>query len=129
MRTRPPEYDALGRVTRITYPDSGEVVTYAYDATALKSVNSNLPITADGKTSHAYFSDYNALCQAAGEGRLRKRCLDGHTYDPTTQRLDTLKTTAPALSNPSLQDMKYLYDKVGNVTSLTDLRYPGTRYL
>ena len=44
------------------------------------------------------------------------------TYDPLTLRLSTLRTSGPS---GMLQDFSYQFDKVGNVTELTDRVYTG----
>jgi len=106
-------YDTLGRITSITYPDN-EVVTYTYDTNSglLESVSS-------------YISDitYNA------QGQIRAIQYGNSTQTTYTynndQRLQRILTQN---QSGDLQDLNYDFDKVGNLTQLTDNIRSNIRY-
>ncbi|MFZ2602695.1 MAG: RHS repeat-associated core domain-containing protein, partial [Candidatus Omnitrophota bacterium] len=110
------EYDILNRLTKLTYPD-GEAVQYTYDSNSglLEKV-----FTVDGGLSTVdYINDttYNAKGQIKiiqyGNGTQTD-----YTYGQDL-RLSRILTRSPA--NPqTLQDLNYLFDKNGNVATLTD---------
>lgn len=58
----------------------------------------------------------------------KSQAITSYAYDPLTFRLTNLKTTRPAGSNgpsllfadPSVQDLRYTYDPVGNITRIED---------
>jgi YD repeat-containing protein len=98
-------YDAAGRVVRQVYPD-GEVVTTAYNVRGLVTRT----VGAD-----VYLADavYNALGrplrQNWGNGRITT-----YAYHPQNARLVQLQVSG------NLLDLRYGYDRVGNITAITD---------
>jgi YD repeat-containing protein len=104
-------YDAMDRVTALTYP-GGEVVSYTYNPQALlKTVGSyvtNLTYNARGQTTRIDFGNnvntqYTYWGDTAGE--------------PASFRLKALLTLNGA---QSLQNLSYRYDNIGNVLAVTD---------
>jgi len=111
------DYDPLGRVITMTYPDS-EVVTYSYDAGGMVS-------EVQGKrngvtTTYASGITYNELGQrllvSFGNG-----VSTSNFYYPDTKRLENVDSSSTQLSPPLVfQKMTYTYDLVGNVTALAN---------
>jgi len=111
------EYDILDRLTKLTYPD-GEAVNYAYDS------NSGLLETVQGMSPQGtvpYVKDisYNAK----GQIKLIKygnNTQTDYTYGQDL-RLSRIYTQglSPQGTVPA-QDLNYIFDKNGNVTTLTD---------
>ena len=101
-------YDALGRVTSLTYPDTS-TVTQTYNGPQLQSVQ-------EGPTTYARYSGFNALGQP-DKLTLGNGVVTDYTYDAQNFRLKTLKTVNGATV---LQDLGYTFDDGGNVTTLTD---------
>ncbi|MDR4504178.1 MAG: hypothetical protein MRK01_05195 [Candidatus Scalindua sp.] len=102
------EYDSMDRVTSLTYPD-GAYGNYKYnDRGLLESV----PGVIDSY-------DYNP----AGQNKvLELACGTKTTYDYDQRlRLSGLKTTRNS-DGLTLQDLKYTYDGVSNITNITDGR-------
>ena len=94
-------YDAMGRITAIAYPNN-EIVNYAYD----NSGNiANIPGYVTGV-------DYNAVWQMTNI-YLANGLVRSLTYDPRNNRLTEIQT-------PSIQDLTYLYDAKGNITTIND---------
>jgi RHS repeat-associated protein len=105
------EYDSLDRLTTLTYPDA-EVVNYAYDA------NSGLLEKVYSSTTE-YIKDlaYNA------KGQIREIDCGNNTKTTYTYgqdlRLSRILTTNDQRLT-TLQDLNYIFDKNGNLTTLTD---------
>jgi len=104
-------YDALDRLTNVTYPD-GEVVNYTYNKVAgIETVYSNF----EGlTTNHVTNVNYNALGQMTYI-EYDNGTYTNYTYDALTTRLTNLKT-----NGGSLQDLTYTFDNVGNVSRIED---------
>jgi RHS repeat-associated protein len=98
-------YDAAGRVVRQVYPD-GEVVTTAYNLRGL-------PTAVVGQSPYLTGAAYNALGrplrQNWGNGRVT-----AYAYHPQSARLTQLTVSG------NLLDLRYGYDRVGNITAITD---------
>jgi YD repeat-containing protein len=98
-------YDAAGRVVRQVYPD-GEVVTTAYNLRGL-------PTAVVGQSPYLTGATYNALGrplqQNWGNGRVT-----AYAYHPQSARLTQLTVSG------NLLDLRYGYDRVGNITAITD---------
>jgi RHS repeat-associated protein len=110
-------YDALNRPVAMTAPD-GSVIRPRYnDANLLERIDVSLKAS-DDFTTYVRRIDYNARGQrtfiAYGNGA---RSLS--TYDPLTFRLTHLETTR-ASDGAVLQDLKYAYDPVGNISAIAD---------
>ncbi len=125
-------YDALNRVTAVTAPD-GSVYRPTYnEANLLEAVGVNLRGAA-ASTPFVTNIDYDAKGQreliAYGNG-----ARTWYEYDQLTFRLTRLRTTRPAGLNglaPQLftdaavvQDLRYTYDPVGNITRIEDAALP-----
>ncbi|MFJ7215540.1 SpvB/TcaC N-terminal domain-containing protein [Amycolatopsis sp. NPDC098790] len=117
-------YDSWNRVLETTYPD-GEELTYGYDTggqvTRLTGVK--------GSSSYTYLArlDYDEfgqkVLQETGSG-----VRTTYGYNDTDRRLATLKSAQP--DGTAFQNLAYGYDKVGNVTALTnDVAVPGAKEL
>jgi len=98
-------YDAAGRVVRQVYPD-GEVVTTAYNLRGL-------PTAVVGQSPYLTGATYNALGrplqQNWGNGRVT-----AYAYHLQSARLTQLTVSG------NLLDLRYGYDRVGNITAITD---------
>lgn len=99
-------YDSMDRLVSFTYPDNS-IVTYQYNAMnqleAIPGYVSDIDYEATGMKSR--FAYANGI-----EGSYR--------YD-TRQRLEGLKSVR---GGTTLQDLSYGYDKVNNITAITDGR-------
>lgn len=116
------ETDALGRITKQTAPD-GSIITPSYNEAGLLNAET---------VKHPYLSsprlylkdiDYNEKGQ-------RNRIIYGNdvlsqfTYDKETFRLIRLETKRQ--NNDPLQDLRYTFDPVGNITHIEDKDIPVT---
>ncbi|WP_330254176.1 hypothetical protein OG874_06330 [Nocardia sp. NBC_00565] len=122
------EYDALNRPIAVATPDANVYRATFNEANLLNRVDVS-PQGAATATSFVTNIDYNAKGQ-----RLRIDYGNGATttyaYDPSTFRLTNLRTTRPAdpdatasqlFTNATLvQDLRYTYDPVGNITRIED---------
>jgi RHS repeat-associated protein len=130
------EYDALNRPTAITTPDCSVYRPTYKQANLLEKVDVNLR-GEDKATSFVTNIDHNAK----GQRTLIQYSNGADTeyeYDPLTYRLIHLKTTRPAglnglasklFSNPAIiQDLRYTYDPVGNITHISDDAIPTVNY-
>jgi RHS repeat-associated protein len=110
-------YDALNRVTALTAPD-GSIVRPSYnDANLVDRVEANLKGAA-GFAPFVTHIDYNARGQRESieyANGSRTTCA----YDPLTFRLVHLRTGRTS-DHAELQDLRYAYDPVGNVTTVHD---------
>jgi RHS repeat-associated protein len=104
-------YDAMDRITSVTYPD-GMVVTYTYDTRGLVAAVSG----------YAPEIEYTAVGQLA-RIRYQNRAEATYSYD-ARQRLVSLRTLSPGAIPNVIQDLRYTLDGVGNVLSIVDGR-PG----
>jgi len=116
--------DALGRIIEQTTPDNA-VVTPFYDETGLLDHES--VIHPDAALSGLYIKgvEYNEKLQ-------RSKIIYGNDvftnfyYDTETLRLIRLETNRK--DGRQLQDFRYTYDAVGNITSIEDKLTPDTFY-
>lgn len=122
------EYDALNRPSSITTPDGSIYRPSFNEASLLNSVAVNLGGAATA-TPFVRNIDYNAKGQRTridyGNG-----VVTGYAYDPQTFRLINLQTTRPASPDATastifksatvVQNMRYSYDAVGNITQIED---------
>ncbi|SFK87077.1 RHS repeat-associated core domain-containing protein [Nitrosomonas aestuarii] len=112
------EYDALNRTTRSITPD-GSSTTLAYNAANLLET---ISVTQQGRTQEFVSNiDYDEKGQRQsityGNG-----VITTYTYDPLTFRLLHLETRG--VNNQLLQDLRYVYDPVGNITEIEDRAIP-----
>jgi RHS repeat-associated protein len=114
-------YDALSRPTSLVTPDGSEIRPAYNEAGLLERVEARLR-GAEPPVPFVTGVDYDAKGQ-----RLAIRYGNGARtdceYDPFTFRLRRLLTTRPAGAGP-LQDLRYTYDPVGNVTDVRDDAQP-----
>jgi YD repeat-containing protein len=106
-------HDGFGRLLTVTYPD-GEVLTQGYDSGGLLSSLQGVKgtIVTDYLKRQEYDEFQNKRYQEFGNGIHTE-----YNFDPATLRLARQITTAPTRK---IQDLKYAYDGVGNVLSLTN---------
>jgi RHS repeat-associated protein len=117
-------YDALDRVVAVTSSDASVYHLAFNDAGRLERVQVQLR-GAQAATTFVGNIDYDA--------RGRRTRIDygngvstAYTYDPATQRLTRLVTTRPGQA--VLQDLRYAYDAVGNVTRIRDAAQQTTYF-
>jgi len=122
-------YDALNRPKTVTTPDNSVYCPIFNEANLLDRVGVNLRGAA---TTTAFVTNINY--NAKGQRELivyGNGAQTAYDYDPLTFRLAKLTTTRPA--NPDatasqlfnsitkIQDLRYTYDPVGNITRIEDL--------
>ncbi|MBV6396394.1 MAG: tRNA nuclease WapA [Anaerolineales bacterium] len=100
-------YNSADLPTWMKYPD-GEIVTNTYD-------NSMLLKSVDGNDTYVFYTQYDSA------GRMTSRELgngitQAYEYYPWNQQGGRLKT----LAAETLQNMTYIYDSVGNISSISD---------
>lgn len=117
VRSSETTYDALNRPTALTAPDRSVVRPTYNDANLLD----RLDVALRGSGNFTRFItniDYDAKGQRQridyGNGARTRS-----SYDPLTFRLVHIKTTR-ATDDAALQDLHYVYDPVGNVSSVAD---------
>ena len=114
------ETDALGRITKQTTPD-GSVITLSYNEAGL--LGSETVAHANPAVTTVYIKDI-----AYNEKGQREKIVYGNdvvttfSYDKETFRLQRLETKR--LNNDPLQDWRYTFDPVGNITHIEDKNVP-----
>lgn len=110
-------YDANGRLTKVSYP-SGYSVTYSYTTLGyasqmLDGTNSTALWTANTMDAEGHLTN-----QRTGDGLMTLR-----HFDVKTGWLTSIATGTPAKinSNPTIQNLNYGYDLLGNLTSRGDV--------
>jgi RHS repeat-associated protein len=114
--TRSTRYDALNRPILLTAPDGSVLKPRYNEANLLDRVDVNLRGSA---TSTPFITniDYNARGQRiATQHGNGVRCT--YTYEPDTFRLSESRSTRT--NGDVLQDLRYTYDPVGNITHIAD---------
>ncbi len=110
-------YDALDRIAIATSPD-GSSTRYEYDETGnVRAVG----VRFDGESALTSFVGhvaYNARGQRVSTG-LANGTTTTCVYDPETFALDRLRTVR-AVDGAVLQDLRYVYDPIGNISSTRD---------
>ena len=105
------QYDSLGRVKKIIYPDSAEV-DYTYDG------NGNIKDIISGTQTYLTYNSYNAFAQPLsvtnGNGVTTQ-----YQYYAQNNRLFSITTNSP--TQGGLMNFTYSYDSAGNITSIDDL--------
>jgi RHS repeat-associated protein len=113
-------YDAMGRLLAETAPNAAAVISAYSQAGQLVRVTARVP---GGDTPVIEGIEYNANGQRTAI-RYGNRTATSHHYEDTTLRLLTISTTGPARP---LQDIRYTFDPVGNVTQ-TENRSPDAAF-
>ena len=114
------ETDALGRITRQTAPD-GSIITPHYNEAGLLDAETVRHPHLSSPTLYIKDIDYN-------EKGERNKIVYGNdvitefTYDKETFRLIRLETKRQ--NNDPLQDWRYTFDPVGNITHIEDKNSP-----
>ena len=112
------EYDALNRATSRTTPDDSETLLTYNEAGLLEAIDVRIRGAAS-PTNFVSDFDYNARGQ-------RLSCIHGngtvttYEYDPETFRLSRLRLVRGDSPVTVLQDLRYTYDPVGNITQIRD---------
>ncbi|MFA6217601.1 MAG: RHS repeat-associated core domain-containing protein [Candidatus Omnitrophota bacterium] len=100
-------YDTLDRLVSLKYPDA-ETVNYSYDA------NSGLLEKVQGAATYVQDIAYNA------KGQIKTIFYGNNTQTNYTYGQDLRLSRILTQGTSTLQDLNYLFDKNGNVTTLTD---------
>lgn len=114
------ETDALGRISRQTAPD-GSIITPSYNEAGLLNAETVKHPHLSSPTIYIKDIDYNEKGQ-------RNKIIYGNnvisqfTYDKETFRLIRLETKRQ--NNDPLQDWRYTFDPVGNITHIEDKNIP-----
>ncbi len=147
--THTTEFDALNRPTRVynwhrgdgtrvavyepTYSERGELVSETLDIGATKTSRGHTPSNS-GPTNAIVDIRYNAKGQKESISN-GNQTVTTYDYDPLTFRLVQLKTTRPVFAKSGLpllknanvlQDLRYTYDPVGNITEIRDDAFQPT---
>ena len=114
------ETDAIGRITRQTAPD-GSIVTASYNEAGL--LNSQTVNHTDPAITTTYIKDidYNEKGQR-NKIRYGNDVITQFYYDRETFRLNRLVTKRQ--NNDQLQDLRYTFDPVGNISHIEDKNIP-----
>ncbi len=114
-------YDAMNRVVQNQFPDGSSQTPMYNQASLLESMavqHPNRPAEVLVRNI-----DYNARGQRKkieyGNGVVTE-----YDYAPETFRLKEINTTRTSPSPKKLQELKYTYDSVGNITSIRDDAHP-----
>ncbi|RJQ16385.1 MAG: hypothetical protein C4560_09415, partial [Nitrospiraceae bacterium] len=103
------QYDPLGRVKKIIYPDTSEI-DYTYDG------NGNVKDIKSGAQTYATYNSYNALGNPLlityGNG-----VTTTYQYHSENNRLFTITTNK---QTTGLMNLSYYYDWAGNITKIQD---------
>lgn len=109
-------YDALNRVVTVTTPDES-VTTMMYNARSLLAA---VTVKVRGGTTAAIVDSISYDARGERQSMVYANgARTAYTYDPESLRLTELRTTRPGGRGP-LQDLRYAYDAVGNITRVTD---------
>jgi len=110
-------YDALSRPVTITTPEGGET-QHTYNKTGLLQATDISGV--HGLSDEVVLdTKYDAKSQRKKE-QYGNGTTSTYEYDPSTLRVTRIRTTRHSDSK-ELQDLRYWYDPVGNVTLLKDL--------
>ena len=113
-------YDALNRPITLVSPDNSVVRPSYNEANLLERIVAYLRGAA-AATTFVKGIDYNAKGQRE-RIELGNSSLTEYAYDEDTFRLVRLETTRPAFpaAERVVQDLRYTYDPVGNITRIED---------
>ena len=125
------EYDALGRLTKLTYPDNS-IVQYTYNPQGIETVQGLSPQSqglSPSKLSGTLHKGtvpntitYITNINYSATGQLTKITYGNdnetnYTYDPNNLRLTNIITQS---LQGKIQDLAYQFDNVGNIRNITD---------
>ncbi len=103
-------YDALGRITGVTYPQpDSETVSYSYNADLLAQVSG-------AGVNYAAYANYNALGQP-GAITYGNGITTNYQYDPTNNRLQSIVT---GNTDRTLISLAYTYYDAGSVKDIVN---------
>ncbi|MFE0459421.1 RHS repeat domain-containing protein [Kitasatospora sp. NPDC058965] len=114
----------VGRPTSTLIPAAGgmssEILTTGYSG----ANGLDVPTTFGGTHGYAQNVFYTALGQVAQElvGSATNQATVGNTYDNNTGKLTEQKVINTAVSSTPLDDISYVYDTAGNISSQSDVR-------
>lgn len=115
-------YDALNRPVTLTTPDQSVIRPTYNEANLLNAVDANLQGQQENNepiwTSFVKNIDYNEKSQRE-RIEYSNDAKTSYAYDPETFRLTHLLTTR-VTDRARLQDLRYAYDPVGNITQISD---------
>ena len=110
------DYDALNRPRALTAPDRSVVRPVFNEANLVERLDVRL------KGASAFQPYVSRIAYNARGQRISVRYANGvenrTSYDPLTFRLSHVKTVRSG--GPDLQDLRYVYDPVGNIVSTAD---------
>ncbi|HEY6186457.1 MAG TPA: RHS repeat-associated core domain-containing protein [Pyrinomonadaceae bacterium] len=115
-------YDALNRVTSLTTPDASEILPVYNESNLLASVSARLR-GASAATVFVENIDYDAKGQRT-RIEYGNQARTDYSYDPLTLRLTRLLSTR-FNSAAALQDLRYTFDPIGNITEISDEAQPS----
>ena len=126
------EYDALDRLTKLTYPDNS-IVQYTYNPQGIETVQglfpqsqglspSNLSGTLYKGTVPELLQTYVANINYSPTNQITKiqygnSTETNYSYNPNTLRLTNISTVSP---RGRIQDLSYHFDNVGNIVHISD---------
>ena len=110
------QYDPLGRVKKIIYPDSA-AVDYTYDG------NGNVKDIKSGTTTYADYNSYTAVGDPLSIDYGNDKVNSTYQYIPQNNRLYSLTTNS--VTQGGLINISYNYDSVGNIRILSDSLTPS----
>lgn len=110
-------YDAMGRVTKIIYPDGTRVKPTYNDGNLLEKTevhNNGSAVVTDTVIQNINYLVHGQCFQVTyGNGVTTQ-----YSYDPATYRLLRIETKQNG--GAKLQDLEYIYDPAGNILQITD---------
>ncbi len=109
-------HDAFGELVAQSTPD-GSTARWSYHRSGRLAAVTVDPAGGGARIALAGAIGYDALGQRRTV-TLGNGAVQASTYEDTTQRLLALRTTGPA--GATLQDVRYTFDPVGNVTLVRD---------
>ncbi|MBI5194558.1 MAG: hypothetical protein HZA08_14140, partial [Nitrospirae bacterium] len=111
------QYDPLGRVKKIIYPDTPATeVDYTYDG------NGNIKDIKSGTTTYADYNSYTAVGDPLSIDYGNDKVNSMYQYLPQNNRLFSLTTNS---TTQGLINISYNYDNVGNIRIISDSITPS----
>jgi len=110
------QYDPLGRVKKIIYPDTS-AVDYTYNG------NGNIKDIKSGATTYADYNSYTAVGDPLSIDYGNDKVNSMYQYIPQNNRLYSLTTNS--VTQGELINISYNYDNVGNIRIISDSLTPS----